>query len=38
MPYVFLFSTTLQTMMRAKLDPGPNIADGVLRLQEVEPQ
>ncbi len=33
-PYVFMFSTTLQTMMRADVDPGPNIADGVLRLHE----
>lgn len=36
MPYLFLFSTTLQTMMRAEVDPGPNIADGVLRLQEAQ--
>lgn len=36
MPYLFLFATTLQTMMRARVDPGPNIADGVLRLQEVQ--
>lgn len=35
-PYLFLFSTTLQTMMRARVDPGPNIADGVLRLQETQ--
>ncbi len=33
-PYVFVFATTLQTMMRADVDPGPNIADGVLRLHE----
>lgn len=37
-PYLFLFGTTLQTMMRANVDPGPNIPDGVLRLQETRVQ
>ncbi|WP_165967380.1 ABC transporter substrate-binding protein [Luteimonas aestuarii] len=37
-PYLFLFGTTLQTMMRANVDPGPNIPDGVLRLQDVRVQ
>lgn len=32
LPYYFLFHTTFQTMMRANVEPGPNIADGVLRL------
>lgn len=30
--YLPLFHTTFQTMMRDGLDPGPNVADGVLRL------
>ncbi len=37
-PYLFMFSTTLQTMMRANVEPGPNIADGVLRLQDARVQ
>lgn len=32
-PYLFLFHTTLQTMMAAHVVPGPNIPDGVLRLK-----
>ncbi|MCR6663604.1 MAG: ABC transporter substrate-binding protein [Luteimonas sp.] len=37
-PYLFLFTTTLQTMMRANVQPGPNIPDGVLRLQDASIQ
>lgn len=33
-PYLFLFATTLQTMMHADVEPGPGMPDGVLRLQE----
>lgn len=32
-PYLFLFYATFHTVMAAKVHPGPNIADGVLRLQ-----
>lgn len=31
-PYLFLFHTTSQTLLSRRVDPGPNIADGVLRL------
>ncbi len=37
-PYLFLFDTTLQTMMRAGVEPGPNVPDGVLRLQDARVQ
>jgi hypothetical protein len=37
-PYLFMFSATVQTMMRANVEPGPNIADGVLRLQDARVQ
>ena len=32
-PYLSLFYATFHTVMSAKVHPGPNIADGVLRLQ-----
>lgn len=32
-PYLFLFYATFHSVMTSKVHPGPNIADGVLRLQ-----